>query len=111
VVVDGLEVWLTLGDLTAMCDVVCALVQNETGLVAIAPPTIHRLRRAIESDSGRNGLGNQLIRTASDGEYRLGISINEIGYAKSFRELGARGFLSSETVASICNVSRKVKSV
>ena len=89
---------------------VVALISSETGLIAVLPVTIHRLRHEINLATKQIALGEALVHVGCDGEYRLAISISQIAWTKSFRELPARRFLECEVVDTICKACREVKS-
>jgi hypothetical protein len=108
--VSGADVWLPWEDFSAVCYLIVALIRSETGLIAVSPVTIHRLRREINLATKQIGLGEALVHVGCDGEYRLAISISEIAWTKSFRELSARRFLEGDVVDIICKACREVKS-
>lgn len=86
----GRAVWLTFGEFTTLCALACALLLNAAGTCPLEGMAVRRLRRAIDRGVGREGFGKELIHAASDGEYFLALTPDQIGADASFRVLAPR---------------------
>ncbi len=104
------EVWLPYSEFNLLCDLVLARFHSATVLVAVPVETVFRLRQHFESALGPDTDIGSIIETGSDGEYRLALAIELVGWDVSFAELPAK-YLSSDSNDEILRRCRELKSV
>jgi hypothetical protein len=87
--VKGRDVWLQERLFLALCQLAHARKHTVTGYVRIDRRLISLLRAAINEQTGREGLGGQLIQTGNYRDYRLCEEAKDFVTEPSFAELPA----------------------
>ncbi|MBI2804799.1 MAG: hypothetical protein HYX68_07430 [Planctomycetes bacterium] len=101
---DGAPVWLAVGSLETLVELLVARINLESGYLPVHPVAIHRLRRARDKVGG-DGYGKHLIPTGAKAEYRLTIPRAEfgerVGVTPCFSELAELKIISAEQLQVI----------
>lgn len=109
VYVHGTPVWVTGAEFDALCEMVRARNETDSGMIRLARLIAWRIRHEIDIACGQPGLGKSLIILGAGEEFSLSCHVQEIGWTPCFRELNGRGFVNEKTIESILKTVREVK--